>query len=234
LGIKIDDLTMEETVHRIAKAIKEKKIFRVVTANPEIIYTATRDKDLRDLINRADLVTADGFGVIWAAGFLGTPLRERVTGIDLVQALFPLAGERKWRLFFVGAQPGVAEKAAGQIERDYPGLVWQAEHGYFRAEDEGRVKEKIRLFNPDLLLAGLGAPRQEYWLAENPDLAGAVIGVGGSFDVLAGDVRRAPRWIRRLKLEWLYRLGQDPRRWRRQAVLPLFLLKVLKFKFRPV
>ncbi|HWQ89551.1 MAG TPA: WecB/TagA/CpsF family glycosyltransferase [Desulfitobacteriaceae bacterium] len=230
LGIEIDDLTMEETVRYIAEAIKEKRTFRVVTANPEIIYAATRDKGLRDLINRADLVTADGFGVIWAAAFLGTPLRERVTGIDLLQALFPHAGKNNWRLFFVGAQPGVAEKAAGQIERDNPGIIWQAEHGYFQAEDEFKVKEKIRLFKPDLLLAGLGAPRQERWLAENPELAEAVIGVGGSFDVLAGNVRRAPHWMRRVKLEWLYRLVQEPRRWRRQMVLPLFVWKVLTTK----
>jgi N-acetylglucosaminyldiphosphoundecaprenol N-acetyl-beta-D-mannosaminyltransferase len=228
----VDNLSMEETVCRIAEAIREKCFCRVITANPEMIYAASRDKDLQDLLNRADLVTADGYGVIWAAKFLGTPLRERVTGIDLLQALFPLAGENKWRLFFAGARPGVAEKAAGRIEREYPGIIWQAEHGYFPAEDEFAVKEKIRLFGPDLLLAGLGAPRQEYWLAENPELAKVAIGVGGSFDVLAGNVKRAPRMIRRLKLEWLYRLGQEPRRWKRQMVLPLFVLKVIVSKFK--
>ncbi len=228
LGIYIDNLTMEETTQRICEAVKEKKPFRVVTANPEMIYAANKDKDLKNLINSADLVTADGIGVIWASSCLGTPLQERVTGIDLLLALFPLAGERRWRVFFLGGRLGVAEKAATHVQQDFPEITWQAEDGYFSSAYEVELNERIRLFNPDLLLVGLGAPRQDYWIAANSELACVAIGVGGSFDALAGIVIRAPQWIRNLKLEWLYRLWQEPWRWRRQTVLPRFIVKVIR------
>lgn len=219
---------MAETVRRIGEAVKEKKPFRVITANPEMIYAANQDERLRDLINSANLVTADGIGVIWAAGFLGTPLPERVTGIDLLHAIFPIAGERKWRVFFLGGRPGVAERAANQVQQDFPGIIWQSENGFFSSNCEGELCEKIKLFKPDLLLVGLGAPRQDYWIAANSELAFVSIGVGGSFDALAGIVLRAPQLIRKLKLEWLYRLWQEPWRWRRQMVLPRFVLKVIR------
>ncbi|MHB8125950.1 MAG: WecB/TagA/CpsF family glycosyltransferase [Desulfitobacteriaceae bacterium] len=231
LGIYIDNLTLAETAQCIGEAVKEKKPCRVVTANPEMIYAANQDKGLRDLINSANLVTADGIGVIWAAACLGTPLQERVTGIDLLQALFPLAGERNWRIFFLGGRPGVAERAAAYVQQDFPGIIWQAENGFFSFKYEIELQEKIRLFNPDLLLVGLGAPRQDYWIAANSELASVTIGVGGSFDALAGIVIRAPQWIRNLNLEWLYRLWQEPWRWKRQMVLPRFVLRVMKEKF---
>ena len=221
---------MDETARCISEAVKKKQPFRVVTANPEMIYAANHDKGLRDLINSADLVTADGIGVIWAADVLGTPLLERVTGIDLLQTLFPIAGERNWRVFFLGGQSGVAEKAAAHVQQEFPGIIWQAENGFFSSEYEVEVREKIRLFKPDLLLVGLGAPRQDYWIAANSELASVAIGVGGSFDALAGIVIRAPQWIRKLKIEWLYSLWQVPWSWRRQMVLPRFVLKVIKEK----
>lgn len=228
LGSYIDNLTMAETARCIGEAAKEKKPFRVITANPEMIYAANQDKGLRDLINTANLVTADGIGVIWAAKFLGTPLHERVTGIDLLHTIFPLAGERNWRVFFLGGRPGVAERAATHVQQDFPGIICQAENGFFSSDSEVELCEKIKLFKPDLLLVGLGAPRQDYWIAANSGLAFVSIGVGGSFDTLAGIVNRAPQLIRNLKLEWLYRLWQEPWRWRRQMVLPRFVLKVIQ------
>lgn len=230
LGIQVDALSMEECVNRIVRAVEAHSYLRVVTANPEMIYAAEQNPSLRTVMNSAGLITADGVGVVWAARRLGTPVPERVTGIDLLQMLFPVAGRRRWRIYFLGSRPGVAEEAARKVEANSPGIVWAAAHGYFRPEEEANLMEQIRHFQPDLFLVGLGAPRQEFWLAEHPHLAAVCIGVGGSFDALAGVVQRAPAWLQNLRLEWLYRLGKEPWRWRRQAILPRFVLRVLRQK----
>ncbi|SDG82126.1 WecB/TagA/CpsF family glycosyltransferase [Desulfosporosinus hippei] len=227
LGITIDSYSMQEAVAEIRKAIEDQLRMRVVTANPEMIYESGKNSRLRELINSADLVTPDGIGVVWAAARLGTPVQERVTGIDLVQSLFSVADQQKWRIFFLGGKPGVALQAARQVALKYPGIVWEESHGYFNEEEEVYLLEKISTFQPDILLVGLGAPRQEYWNAEHPELAKVSIGVGGSFDALAGIVDRAPQRIQELKLEWLYRLWKEPWRWKRQTVLPRFVIKVL-------
>ena len=227
LGITVDTYSMQETVEQIRQAIDKQIQMRVVTANPEMIYASIRDQRLKKVINSADVVTADGVGVVWAARRLGTPVRERVTGIDLVQALFPAADAGKWRLFFLGGKPGVAEQAANQVVRKYPGIAWDSWHGYFSGEDEVHVLEKIRQFQPDILFVGMGAPRQEYWIATHPALAKVSVGVGGSLDALAGIVIRAPKRIQELHVEWLYRLWKEPWRWKRQTVLPRFVLKVM-------
>ena len=227
LGIKVDTYSMHDTVVNISQAINKQKMLRVVTANPEMIYASGFDQRLKDIINSADIITADGTGVVWAAKLLKTPVEERVTGIDLVQALFPAAESGKWRVFFLGGKPGVAEQAVSKICRQYPSINWGLENGYFTSQDESKVLEKIMDFQPDMLLVGLGSPRQEYWLVEHPGLAKVSIGVGGSFDALAGLVKRAPLRIQKLRLEWLYRLWKEPWRWRRQLVLPRFVLKVV-------
>ena len=227
LGITVDTYSMLETVEQIRQAVDAQIQMRVVTANPEMIYASGRNERLKKLINAADLITADGIGVVWAARRLGTPVFERVTGIDLVHALFPIAHAGEWRIFFLGGKPGVAEQAANQVALKHYGIICDAMHGYFSSEEEPEVLEKIRNFQPDVLLVGMGAPRQEYWLAEHPGLACVCIGVGGSFDALAGIVVRAPKRIQDLHVEWLYRLWKEPWRWRRQAVLPRFVIKVL-------
>jgi len=231
LGIQVDPVTMTDAVTRIADAVRERMPLRVVTANPEMIYAALKDARLRQVINSADLVTPDGVGVVWAADQLGTPVPERVTGIDLLAVLWPVAARGQWRVYFLGSRPGVAEAAATQVAGAHPGIVWAARDGYFKAAEEENVVKEIRVFNPDLLLVGLGAPRQEYWLAGHPGLATVGIGVGGSFDALAGLVTRAPQRVRDLRLEWLYRLCQEPWRWRRQTVLPRFAARVLAKKW---
>jgi len=231
LGITVDTYSMQETVEQIRQAVECQFQLRVVTANPEMIYASELNERLKKLINSADIVTADGIGVVWAARRLGTPVLERVTGIDLVHALFPIAHEGKWRIFFLGGKPGVAEQAANQVVLKNHGITWAAMHGYFNSEEEPGVLEKIRHFKPDVLLVGLGAPRQEYWIAEHPGLASVSMGVGGSFDALAGIVVRAPKRLQDLHAEWLYRLWKEPWRWKRQAVLPRFVIKVLRQEF---
>jgi len=231
LRITVDTYSMQETVEQIRQAVEGRVPIRIVTANPEMIYASDCDLQLKELINSAQIVTADGIGVVWAAQQLGTPVQERVTGIDLVQALFPVSNAGKWRIFFLGGKPGVAEQAVYQVNSEYPEIVLKASHGYFSPEEELQVLDEIRSFRPDILLVGLGAPRQEYWIAEHPGLASVSIGVGGSFDALAGTVVRAPKRVQELHVEWLYRLWKEPRRWKRQTVLPRFVGKVLWQKY---
>lgn len=234
LGVDIAALSLAEAVSMIEEFVAQGVPRRVVTANPELLYRACRDIELRELINSADLVTADGEGIVWAAGFLGTPVPQRVTGIDLLQSLLPKADLLRWRIFFLGAAPGVAAEALAQVSREYPGIIPASHHGFFRpGEEEEEVLEGIRRFRPHLLLVGLGAPRQERWIfAHCRELGVPVsIGVGGSFDVLSGRVKRAPLWVRRLRLEWLARLLRQPSRWKRQTALPKFAAKILQQKF---
>jgi len=231
LGITVNTYSMQKIVEQIRKAVEGQVKIRVVTANPEMIYASGQDQQLKRLINSADFVTADGIGVVWAARWLGNPVQERVTGIDLVQAIFPVADVQKWRIFFLGGKPGVARRAGTQVVQKYPGITWDEMHGYFNSDEEVYVIERIRCFQPDILLVGLGAPRQEYWIAEHPGLATVSVGVGGSFDALAGNVVRAPKCVQEYKLEWLYRLWKEPWRWKRQSVLPRFVIKVLWQRF---
>lgn len=228
LGVQIDALTQQEFVQRITEAIRTQNYIRVVTANPEMLAAAIEDEKLTVVLNSAALVTADGVGVVWAAKRLGSPVPERVTGIDLLEALFPVAAEEHWRVFFLGSKPGIAEHAAARMASRYPGFSWEAQHGYFTAQEEDALLDRIHEYKPHLLLLGLGAPRQEFWNWEHPRLANVSMGVGGSFDALAGMVPRAPKVFRELRLEWFYRLCQEPSRWRRQLALPRFALEVLR------
>jgi N-acetylglucosaminyldiphosphoundecaprenol N-acetyl-beta-D-mannosaminyltransferase len=228
LNVPVHDVSLAETAAAAREAVLNGKRLRVVTANPEIICRAASETGLRAAVAGADLVTADGVGVLWAARRLGQPLRERVTGIDLVQALFQLGGGMGWRVFLLGGRPGVAAEAAERQGELYPGLIFAYAHGYFTPEEEEALTERIRAFRPQVLLAGLGAPRQEIWLDAHMDLAAVSIGVGGAFDVLAGRKKRAPLWIQRAGCEWLYRLIREPGRFRRQWVLPLFVWRVMR------
>lgn len=231
LDVEIDALSMEDTVARVAGLIRNNRPARVMTLNPEYLYQAQFDRELLDLARRADLVTADGEGIVWACRVAGCPVPERVTGIDLMLRLLEKAALSGWSVYLFGAAPGVADAAAERILRDYSGLkIAGSRHGYFQADEESRIAQEIKETRPDLLFVALGAPKQEIWIDRYLEKTGAVvaIGVGGSFDVLAGRVRRAPRWVRRLRLEWLARLLRQPARWRRQMVLPLFAWTVIK------
>jgi len=204
---------------------------QVVTLNAEMLYRAQHDKAFRDLLNQAELVVPDGHGVVWAGRRLGYSFPERVAGIDLIYDLAAWAAREQWRIFLLGAAPGVAEAAALKLRRKYPGLnVVGTEHSYFPKEEIMSVIRTIRSARPDLLLVALGSPRQEIFIWTHRRELGALIaiGVGGSFDVLAGRLRRAPGLFQRLRLEWLYRIFQEPSRWRRALVLPRFAWLVLR------
>ncbi|OPY56461.1 MAG: putative N-acetylmannosaminyltransferase [Pelotomaculum sp. PtaU1.Bin035] len=231
LGAKIDALGLDETVGRIAEFIRAGRPHWVMTINPEFLYRAQFDSELRDLAKRADLVTPDGVGIVWACRVAGNPVPERVTGIDLMLRLVESAAVKGWRIFLLGAAPGVADEAAVRLRLSYPDLqVVGVCHGYYKEDEEAEAAGVVREARPDLLFVALGAPKQERWMDRYliETRAAVAVGVGGSFDVLAGRVRRAPRWIRRLHLEWLFRLVKEPSRWRRQLVLPLFAWRVIK------
>ncbi|WP_027717638.1 WecB/TagA/CpsF family glycosyltransferase [Desulfovirgula thermocuniculi] len=235
LGARVDAVDLEGAVEKIAAFVREGRPRQVITLNPEILYRAQKEPPLLSLINAADLVTADGVGVVWAAGMCGARLPGRVTGIDLMLALVARAAREGWRVFLLGAAPGVAAEAARRLQERHPGLVVAGtHHGYFSPQEERGVVEEIRAARADLLFVALGAPKQELFIARHKAVLGAKVamGVGGSFDVLAGKARRAPAWMRRLGLEWLGRLLMEPRRWRRMLVLPRFAGLVLRESLR--
>ncbi|SMB89575.1 N-acetylmannosaminyltransferase [Thermanaeromonas toyohensis ToBE] len=230
LGCRVDGFTLKEAVELLSCFIASGKPHHVVTLNAEMAYRALHDPELKDIINRADLVTPDGAGVVWATRILGTPVPERVAGIDLVQALAWQAAEKGWRLFLYGGVPGVAEEAARKLKERHPGLnIIGTSHGYLSKEEERELLQHLKENRPHLLLVALGSPKQEYWIAQHLKELGVpvAIGVGGSLDVLAGRIRRAPRFMQGLGLEWLYRVLQEPKRVKRVLALPKFIIAVL-------
>lgn len=234
LGCYVDMVTMREAVKQIEVFIQEMQPAYIVTLNAEIAYQARNDKPLRDIINSAQMVTADGIGSVWAARQMGYPVPERVTGIDLLYILCQRAAECGWSVYLLGAAPGVAEAAASSLCNTYPGLqIAGAHHGYFKDEEIPNLIERIKDCRPSILLAALGAPKQEYFINRyQKELEIPVcIGVGGSFDVVAGYKKRAPQLFIKLNLEWLYRLLAEPNRIKRQLVLPKFALAVLRQRF---
>lgn len=232
LGVQIDILTMEESVDMVEGFIRSGRPHRILTLNPEFLYRAQSDPGLMELARRADLVTPDGIGIVWACRTAGYQVVERVTGIDLMLSLAGRAAAGNWRVYLLGAAPGAAEEAAARLCHNYPGLqVAGTHHGYFNMDEEAaKVAEIVREARPQLLFVALGAPKQEQWIDRYLEQTGAsaALGVGGSFDVIAGRVKRAPVLSQRLHLEWLARLLREPSRWRRQLVLPKFAWLVLK------
>ena len=203
---------------------------QVCTVNPEFIMAARRHPAFGQALAAADLCTPDGVGVLWAARLSGVPLDERVTGSDAIYRLCERAALQGWRIFFLGAAPGVAERAAAELTRLYPGLPVAGTYGGSPAEaDWPQIQQQLAAAQADLLFVAYGHPRQDIWIQQHrEELPVAVaLGVGGAFDFVAGVTQRAPLWLRRLGLEWLYRLVRQPWRWRRMATLPLFALLVL-------
>jgi N-acetylglucosaminyldiphosphoundecaprenol N-acetyl-beta-D-mannosaminyltransferase len=225
-GIKVDNVTLTEAAEIVRHFVIDGKPKLVVTPNPEMIVTAQADEMFKAIINRADLRVADGISMVVVSRLNGQPLKERVSGIDLMLKLLEIGADYNYRVFFLGGAPGVAEAAAGKIKQTYPGINIVGIHdGYFSAGDESALIKKVREADADLLFVGLGAGRQEKWLNQHLHELGATVGmtIGGSLDVLSGRKKRAPRWVQALYIEWLYRLITEPQRWQRQMALPKFL-----------
>ena len=228
LGVAFDALTLGEAEERADALLCSGAGGYIVTVNPEIVLRCREDAAYAAAVNGAKLVLADGVGDLCAARILGTPLPGRVAGADLVPRLLARLAERGGSVFLYGARPGVAERAGESLQSACPGLrIAGTENGYI--SDETALLEALEREKPDLLLLGLGAPRQELWMAENRQRTPAVmIGVGGLLDVFAGDIPRAPEAWQRLGLEWLYRLLREPRRFKRVIRLPKILLLALR------
>ena len=232
LGIAVDGVTMEEALDRLEAFVHDRQPRLVATANAEMVMVAQDDPELFSILNSADLVLADGAGVVWAAKKLGSGVPERVAGYDLTQELLRRAAIAKHRIYWLGAAPGVAETAARRASELYPGIITTGIHdGFFFSEDPSIIRN-IHEAKPDILLCALGVPKQEKWLdAHLKELGVPVsIGVGGTFDVMAGVMKRAPLWMQKAKLEWLFRGLLQPKRAGRLLALPRFVLKVHAYK----
>ena len=228
LGVAFDALTLNEAEERADALLRARKGGYIVTANPEIVLHSREDAAYAAAVNGADLVLADGVGDLYAARILGTPLPERVAGSDLTPRLLYRLAERGGSVFLYGARSGVAQRAGEALQSAYPGLrIAGTENGYI--SDETAFFAALEREQPDLLLLGLGAPRQELWMAKNRQRTNAVmIGVGGLLDVFAGDIPRAPEAWQKLGLEWLYRLLREPKRIKRMIRLPKILLLAVR------
>ncbi len=231
LGVGFDNVTMREAVDQGMALLHAEGTHYVVTPNPEIVEVCRENPAAKQAVNGADLVLPDGIGVIKGAAMLGTPLKEKTPGIEFAAHLMErMAGEGK-SLYLLGAKPGVAETAAKNLAAQYPGLVIAGTHdGYFK--EDGPVVESIRQSSADVVFVCLGAPKQELWMAKNGPATGAhlLCGLGGSLDVFAGVVERAPKFWSDHGLEWFYRLCKEPRRIGRMMKLPLFLVHVKQEK----
>lgn len=234
LDIPVNPYTMDEAVSKLTGDTLSQKINFVVTANAEIIMMAQQDAAYKKLLQEeTDMILPDGAGTVWAGNYLGYHIPERVAGYDLFLRLLEEAAKRKIPVFFFGGKPGVAEEAAEEGRRRWPGLqVAGCRNGYFSADEETAIINEINGSGAAMLFAALGAPKQEKWLnhyaAElKPCLR---MGIGGSFDVLAGKMQRAPKWMQDAKLEWLFRLMKQPSRIGRMMALPKFVLEVRKEK----
>ena len=215
LGCPVDALTMAQTVARVEDAIARRETTQHVAINAAKVVRYQHDEALRAAVDGCELATADGQPVVWASRILGRPLPERVAGIDLMDELLDVSRGRGYGVFLLGARSEVLERAEQEIVRRHPGVrIVGSHHGYFGAEGEAEVVNEVAAAAPDILFVALETPAKELFLARNRDRMQLpfVMGVGGSFDVLAGDKKRAPRWMRRAGLEWFYRLVQDPRR----------------------
>lgn len=232
LGVRVDCVDMAGAVELIGRMIEDGGPTRLVaTVNPEFVMRARVDDQFRQVLESAALCLADGIGVVWAMRRQGCPQYERVTGSDLVPLLAGVCARRGWRPFLLGSRPGVAAAAACRLEADNPGLRVAGVHaGSPRAEDDEEALRRIQAARADVLLVAYGAPHQELWIARNRHrlTVPVAMGVGGTFDFLAGRVRRAPRWLRQAHLEWLWRLALQPARMRRMAVLPAYALAILR------
>lgn len=233
LGVRVDRVDFAGAVDWVAHRIANRKQGVVVTANSELVVQAAEIPEVGEIVAQADLVVPDGVGLLWAGAIHGVPFPQRIPGIELMEALVARAPKEGWRVVFYGGRPGVAQKAADNLSKRYPGFkAHRCYHGYLTPEEEAAMLAQLRDDPPHLLFVALGAPRQEAWMiarkSQLPDLV--AIGVGGSFDVFSGRLKRAPRWMGQLGLEWLFRLIQEPKRFPRVLALPRFVFLVLKEK----
>jgi len=234
LGVPVDNVDYNEALTMMECFIESERPHQVATVNPEFIMRARRDGEFLSILRQAALCLPDGVGVLWAGRMLRRPFKARVTGVDTTWRLMALAAQRGYRVFLLGAGPGVAERASQVMAAAHPSLnVVGTYAGSPLPDEEEAIGELIRTARPHILLVAYGAPAQDKWIARNQARLDVplAMGVGGAFDFISGVSRRAPAAVQRLGLEWLHRLYCEPWRWRRMTVLPLFALCVLRQRF---
>ncbi|MGM0501211.1 MAG: WecB/TagA/CpsF family glycosyltransferase [Bacillota bacterium] len=234
LDVLIDKVDQELALEKIISCLEQGQQQLIVTPNSEMIVQAQQDVKLKEIINCADLALPDGAGVVLASKILGNPIPERVAGIDLVQQLFKIANQTNYSFYFLGGAPKIAQQAKNRVLEQYPHLKISVHHGYLTRVLEEQVINDIIIRSPDILLVGMGVPLQEKWLAKYlVEFEGTIgIGVGGTFDILAGTKKRAPGWMQKFNLEWLYRVIQEPQRIHRVIQLPQFMQQVLWQRYK--
>lgn len=233
LGVNIDKITAKSALDRAEEFVKSDGVSVIYTPNPEIVMAAYEDEEFRSVLNSSDMCVPDGIGVVYGAKIIGEPVPERVPGFELCLGLLERMGSFGGSVFMLGSKPGVAEAAAKKLVQKYPGLKIAGTHdGYFKEDDEAEIIEQINTSGADFLMVCLGAPKQEKWIHKYKDTLKVklCIGAGGSLDVIAGNVKRAPKIFIKLNLEWFYRLCKQPSRIGRFAALPKFILTVMKNK----
>jgi len=227
LDVNIDNLNIQEAIKKAEGSLLSKEPGLIVTPNPEMIVASLKDIEIRNIINNAYISVADGVGLMIAGRILGRKFKQRIAGIDLMLELVKVAKAKRYKIFLFGGKEGVAEEAVKVLDADVVGTY----QGY-SMNDHGAI-ESIKKSKPDMLFIGMGSPKQEKWAAKYLKELGVplVMCVGGSLDVIAGRVKRAPIFMRRMGIEWLWRLITEPRRWRRMLVLPVFIIKVIRSRF---
>jgi N-acetylglucosaminyldiphosphoundecaprenol N-acetyl-beta-D-mannosaminyltransferase len=232
LDVQVHRVTLPGTLEWLERFVEQGRPHQIVTVNMDFIRLARKDQEFREVVNRAALAVADGVPVLWCSRLLGQPLPERVTGVDIVEHGAALAAERGYGVFLLGAAAGVAEGAAQVLRRRHPALrivgTYSPPFGPFTDEEDAHMVRLVRSAQPQMLFVAFGAPKQDHWIDRHLDELGVPIcvGVGGTLDLLAGRLPRAPRWMQSAGLEWVFRLMQEPQRlWRRYLIndLPLFL-----------
>ena len=233
LGMRVDRVTMEESLALVERYITERAPRHILTADASMVVTASEDPEFAAIAAKADLVTPDGAGILWATKRQGNPIVAKVSGVVLAEKCVALSQNKGWRIFFFGAAPGIAEEARTRMMARYPDAqIVGHRDGFFKPEQEAEVIDQIRAARPDILLVALGIPKQEKFIDRNRDSLGipVMIGVGGTFDVFSGSVKRAPVWMQNVGLEWLHRLAANPKKISKVAMLPQFVKMVLREK----
>jgi len=232
-GINIDDISMEQAVNRVYEFIDSTENHSIYTPNAEIMMEGISNENINRVLNSADMLVADGAGVVLASKILGRAVTQKVSGVDLAKNLLVSTSERPIKFFLFGGSPGIAEKAHANIICDYPSAqVVGTRNGYFTVDDEEEIIDQINKSGAQVLFVCLGAPKQELWIDTNKNKleVKACLGVGGTLDILAGNVKLAPDFFRNNGLEWLYRLYKEPWRFKRMLRLPKFILYVLAIR----
>lgn len=236
LGTEVDTFSFEETLQQVDRAIKEKNNLHHVCVNAAKVVKMRSDPDLRESVLEADVISPDGQSIVWASRILGKPLPERVNGTNLMEALVKRAHKKKYKIFFLGARQEIVERVVEIYSDKYsPDIVAGFRNGYFDKEESSEVAKQIAETNPDILFVAITSPKKEIFLYKNRDRLDIpfTMGVGGSFDVVAGKVKRAPDWMQKAGLEWFFRLAQEPgRMWKRYLYTNTrFIMLVLKAFF---